>query len=81
MVNKYLEIYKRIGFNLKQERKKAKLTQGQLAEKTAKLDASKISDIENGKEDFMFSTLLEIANGLGIDIEKLTKGERTNKTK
>lgn len=81
MVNKYLEIYKRIGGNLKKERKKAKLTQGQLAEKTAKLDASKISDIENGKEDFMFSTLLEIANGLGIDIEKLTKGERTNKIK
>lgn len=76
MVNKYLETYTRIGSNLKKERKKAKLTQGQLAEKTAKLDASKISDIENGKEDFMFSTLLEIANGLGVDIGELIKKEK-----
>lgn len=73
MVNKYLHLYKRVGSNLKRERKKAKITQIQLAKKTTKLDASKISDIENAKEDFMFSTLLEIANGLGVDVEKLIK--------
>jgi len=73
MIDKYSEIYKRIGSNLKKERKKARLTQVQLAEKNTKLDASKISDIENAKEDFMFSTLLELANGLGVDVEKLIK--------
>ena len=76
VINKYLEIYKRIGSNLKKERKKARLTQVQLAEKTTKLDASKISDIENAKEDFMISTLLEIANALDIDVEKLIKGRK-----
>jgi len=73
MINKYNSIYQRIGLNLKKERKKAQLTQAQLAERTTKLDGSKISDMENAKEDYMFSTLLEVANGLGVDIEKLTK--------
>lgn len=73
MINKYSDIYKRVGLNLKRERKKAKLTQEQLAENTNKIDSAKISDIENAKEDFMFSTLLEIANGLNIDIDRLTK--------
>lgn len=71
MINKYLPIYKRIGTNLRRERKIAKLTQEQLAKRTAKLDKSKISDIENANEDYMFSTLLELANALDIDIEKL----------
>lgn len=71
MVNKYLEIYKRIGQNLKRERQKANLTQKQLAEKTSKLDNSKISDIENAKEDYMMSTLLELARALEIDVERL----------
>lgn len=71
MINKYLPIYKRVGVNLRKERIIAKLTQEQLAKKTSKLDKSKISDIENAKEDFMFSTLLELAHALEIDIEKL----------
>ncbi len=73
MINKYLELYKRVGSNLRRERKDAKLTQIQLSKRTTKLDASKISDIENAKEDFMFSTLLELANGLGVDVENLIK--------
>lgn len=71
MINKYKNIYQRIGDNLKKERKKAVLTQNQLAEKTARLDKSKISNIENAKEDFMFSTLLELTNALEIEIEQL----------
>lgn len=73
MVNKYSEIYKRIGGNLKRERRKSKLTQEELAAKTAKVDASKISNIENAREDFMFSTLLELTNGLNIDVDELLK--------
>lgn len=75
MVDKYKEVYLRIGNNVKKIRKDAKLTQVQLAQRTAKLDDSKISDIENAKEDYMFSTLLEVANGLGVDVEELIRKE------
>lgn len=76
MINKFTDTYKRIGTNLRRERKKARLTQVQLADKIPKVDDAKISNIENAKEDFMFSTLLEIANGLNIDVEKLTKKDK-----
>lgn len=49
---------------------KANLTQKELADKFSG-DRSKISDIENGKEDFMLSTLLDIAEGLNVDLKKL----------
>ncbi|WP_400261330.1 helix-turn-helix domain-containing protein [Sphingobacterium sp. SG20118] len=52
MINKFSDEYKRIGYNLKKERKKARLTQAQLASKLNKIDDSKISNIENAKEDF-----------------------------
>lgn len=81
VIERYESIYKRIGGNIKKYRIKAKLTQEQLADKSPKLDRAKISDMENGKEDFMFSTLLEVANGLNIDVEKLTKKERTVRRK
>lgn len=77
MINKYKNIYQRIGDNLKKERKKALLTQNQLAQKTARLDKSKISNIENAKEDFMFSTLLELTNALEIEIDQLFRKKNT----
>lgn len=73
MIDKYSAIYSVIGKNLKRERRKAGLTQLELANKTNKIDRSKISEIENGKADFMFSTLLEITIALKIDIVKLLK--------
>ncbi|RYF26335.1 MAG: XRE family transcriptional regulator [Flavobacteriales bacterium] len=66
-MEKDIEIYKRIGANVRLIRKTAGLTQKDLATKCI-VDRSKISDIENGKEDFMFSTLLAIAKGLGVDV-------------
>ena len=73
MIEKYKSIYKRIGVNIRNARKEIGLTQDQLARKSSKLDRSKISDMENGKEDFMFSTLLEIAEVLEKDVATLTK--------
>jgi len=58
VISKFSDQYKRIVNNLKKERKKAKLTQAQLASRLNIIDDSKISNIENAKEDFMFSTLL-----------------------
>lgn len=63
------DVYKIIGANLRYFRKKSGLIQHELAEKCG-IDRSKISDIENGKEDFMFSTLLAIADGLNLDVKK-----------
>ena len=66
---KYIKVYKKIGADLKEHRKKLKLTQEQLAQKCGRIDRAKISDIENGKEDYMFSTLLQICEALDLSIE------------
>lgn len=63
--------YKEIGEKIKKLRKKKGLSQQQVADKILKFDRAKISDIENGKEDFLFSTLLKICNALDVDIKSL----------
>lgn len=68
MDENFAEIYKVIGNLLKKKRKEKKLTQLQLAKLAGKIDRSKISDIENGKEDFLFSTLLKLCVALDISI-------------
>ncbi|MBT2623674.1 helix-turn-helix transcriptional regulator [Chryseobacterium sp. ISL-6] len=74
MINNFAKTYKEIGNSLKKKRKEKNLTQQQLAELTGKIDRSKISDIENGKEDFLFSTLLKLCVALDISIaDILTK--------
>ena len=61
-----------IGQRLKLIRAERGLTQLQLANLCDKIDRSKISDIENGKEDIMLSTLFEICEGLKIPLSDLT---------
>jgi transcriptional regulator with XRE-family HTH domain len=68
-LKKHTDIFKIIGLNVKAYRKKAGFTQQELADKFSG-DRSKISDIEHGKEDFMLSTLLDIADGLNVDVKK-----------
>lgn len=53
---------------LKEERKKAKITQTELAERTATRKEF-ISRIENGKVDVQLSTLLKMLSGLNLKIE------------
>ena len=65
------EIYIIIGTNLKRYRKEQGLSQQDLANKCDKVDRAKISDIENIKEDFMLSTILDIANALGKSLNEL----------
>jgi len=69
-MEKHEKIFSIVGSNIRTYRKKAKLTQQQLADKFSG-DRTKISLIENGKENFMFSTLLDIAEGLNVDVKKL----------
>lgn len=73
MEEKYLELYSKIGENLKKRRLALKLTQEQLAKKIPKMDRSKISDMENGKEDFFFSKLLKICDALEFTVEDALK--------
>jgi len=60
-----------VGKNVKYYRLSKGFSQKQLADRCEKIDRSKISDIENAKEDFMFSTLLEISDGLNITLTDL----------
>jgi HTH-type transcriptional regulator / antitoxin HipB len=53
---------------LKVERKKANLTQSQLAER-ADMKKEVISRIENGKIDVQLSTFLRVIDGLGLELK------------
>jgi transcriptional regulator with XRE-family HTH domain len=64
-------LYELIGKNVRFYRISKKMSQQSLANKCDKLDRAKISDIENAKEDFMFSTILDICAGLEITINDL----------
>ncbi len=59
------------GSNLKLIREELNLSQDEVV---ARCDITKgnLSNIENGKKDFNYTTLLEIAKGLGIKVSRLT---------
>ena len=60
-----------LGISLKNRRLEIGLSQQQLAARISKLDRSKISDMENGKEDFLFSTLIKVCDALEVSLEEL----------
>ena len=68
----FQEIYIRIGFNLMKQRRLKGWTQEQLAEKSG-VSRSRISKMENGKENFNIESLLLIAQSLEIDFIELSK--------
>jgi len=61
---------KEIGLYLKDLRLAAGLSQDELAAK-CDLTKSNISNIENGKKDYFFTTFLEYAKGLNLHPKKL----------
>ncbi|MBL1409002.1 helix-turn-helix transcriptional regulator [Sphingobacterium sp. C459-1T] len=63
-----------IGSFLRERRKKAGLSQDQLAAR-CDLTKSNISNIENGKKDFNFTTFLEYSKGLGKQPKELLNKE------
>ncbi|MBP2619534.1 helix-turn-helix domain-containing protein [Chryseobacterium jejuense] len=71
MDDKYLKAYKHVGMRIKEKRIELKLTQEQLSNRIPKMDRSKISDIENGKEDYLFSTLLKVCDALKTTLPDL----------
>lgn len=57
-----------IGNNIRQLREFRKLTQGQLAKK-AEIRTATVSDIEAGKANFEFNTLVKIATALNCYLD------------
>ena len=68
----FQEIYKRIGFNLLKQRRLKGWTQEQLSERSG-VSRSRISKMENGKENFNIESLFLIAQSLEIDFIELLK--------
>ena len=66
------DIYKRNGFNLLKQRRLKGWTQEQLAERSG-VSRSRISKMENGKENFNIESLFLIAQSLEIDFIELLK--------
>lgn len=58
------------GIHLRKLRKNLRLSQDDVAER-CDVTKSNLSFIENGVKDFTFTTLLEIAKGLGIPPKEL----------
>ncbi len=61
----YKDIYQGIGKIIKEKRKKKGWSQKDLA-KESKVGRPKISELENGKNDYMVSTLLQVCGALGL---------------
>ena len=59
-----------LGNNIRAERSRLHWTQEQLAEK-ANIQTNHVSNIENGKYDIKFTTLLSIMKALNVSFEKL----------
>ena len=74
MKEKHKEHYQVIGNNLRRIRLEKGLSQQDLANR-CDVERAKISRIENASEDFMLSTLLELAIALDISISVLIKTE------
>ena len=66
------DIDKRIGFNLLKQRRLKGWTQEQLSERSG-VSRSRISKMENGKENFNIESLFLIAQSLEIDFIELLK--------
>ena len=60
----------KFGEHLRFVREKLNLSQDEVASK-CDITKGNLSNIENGKKDFNFTTLLEIAKGLGVSAKDL----------
>ena len=68
--NKLKNFLKVVGGNIRAERKKVKMTQGDLAF-NARIDLNTISNIENGKSPSRIDTIYKIANVFMIEPSRL----------
>ena len=74
MKEKHKEQFKIIGANLRKIRDEKGFSQQDLANR-CDVERAKISRIENATEDFLLSTLLELASALGVNPADLFDGQ------
>jgi transcriptional regulator with XRE-family HTH domain len=60
------EILKKFGQHIKELRLSSGLTQDDVVLNSSKITKATISDIENGKRNFAFTTLIDLAKGLNV---------------
>lgn len=60
------ELLKKFGEHVKQLRLRSGLTQDDVVLNSSKITKATISDIENGKRNFAFTTLIDLAKGLNV---------------
>lgn len=65
------EILKRFGEHVKDLRLKSGLTQDDVVLNSSKITKGTVSDIENGKRNFAFTTLIDLARGLNVSAKDL----------
>lgn len=65
------EILKRFGEHVKDLRLKSGLTQDDVVLNSSKITKGTVSDIENGKRNFAFTTLIDLARGLNVSPKDL----------
>jgi len=70
MKDEFLAEYKIIGVNIRRFRDKLNYSQDDLASRCS-VNRAKISKIENAREDYMFSTLLEVCKALGKTLQEI----------
>ncbi|WP_294302706.1 helix-turn-helix transcriptional regulator [uncultured Chryseobacterium sp.] len=65
------ELLKKFGEHVKKIRLESGLTQDDVVLNSSKLTKGTVSDIENGKRNFAFTTLIDLAKGLNISPKDL----------
>ncbi|KUJ55622.1 helix-turn-helix domain-containing protein [Chryseobacterium aquaticum] len=65
------EILRKFGEHVKDLRIKSELTQDDVVLNSNKITKSTVSDIENGKRNFAFTTLIDLAKGLNVSPKDL----------
>lgn len=65
------EILKKFGEHVKKIRLESGLTQDEVVLNSSKLTKGTVSDIENGKRNFAFTTLIDLAKGLNVSPKDL----------
>ena len=60
------ELLKKFGEHVKKIRLESGLTQDDVVLNSSKMTKGTVSDIENGKRNFAFTTLIDLAKGLNV---------------
>ena len=72
------EILRKFGEHVKDLRIKSGLTQDDVVLNSSKITKGTVSDIENGKRNFAFTTLIDLAKGLNISPKDLLNFKTDN---